>query len=181
MGLFLWMPCLAPTMWSTTYSHWWHLIFIAHGCHLFGLSWVSKHVKTWWNGWVPFGQSYFHICHIGNHHVSLWTMFLKNFKHCNRLYIFFIFCCIVLCFDTTLTWGFHNIFIVHGKHTNVGCTMARLFGVKILPNFSLHMACVEIVVLAFHGKNQGFKGEACSTWSPPHGDVHVHQPRWNHW
>ncbi len=60
----------------------------------------------------------------------------KNSEHYGRFYIdFFIFCCIVLCFGTTLTWGFHNIFIVHGKghgkHTNVVCTMVRLCGVKI--------------------------------------------------
>jgi hypothetical protein len=49
------------------------------------------------------------------------------------------FCCIILCFGTTLAWGFHNIFIVHGqghdKHTDVGCTMAGLCRVKILSQF----------------------------------------------
>ncbi len=38
-----------------------------------------------------------------------------------------------------LEWRFHNIFIVHGKshgkHTNVGCTMARLCGVDIMSQF----------------------------------------------
>jgi hypothetical protein len=28
--------------------------------------------------------------------------------------LIFFFCCIVLCFGTTLARGFHNIFIVHG-------------------------------------------------------------------
>ncbi len=32
-------------------------------------------------------------------------------------------------------WGLCNIFIVHGKHTNVGCTMARLCGAKIVSHF----------------------------------------------
>jgi hypothetical protein len=27
--LFLWMSCLGPMMWSTTYSHWWCSIFIS--------------------------------------------------------------------------------------------------------------------------------------------------------
>jgi hypothetical protein len=60
----------------------------------------------------------------------------QNSKHYDRLYIYFlIFCCIVLCFGTTLARGFHNIFIVHGKHTNVGCTMAGLCGVEIMSQF----------------------------------------------
>ncbi len=48
-----------------------------------------------------------------------------------------------------LAWGSHNIFIIHGKHINVGCTMARLCGVKILSHFFFvhgmcwkHGACV---------------------------------------
>ncbi len=36
------------------------------------------------------------------------------------------------------------------------------------------------MVLVFRGENQGSKGEACNTWSPPHADVHVHQPEWDH-
>ncbi len=80
--------------------------------------------------------SYFCICHIGNHHVSLRVMPFKNFEHCNRLYIdFFIFCCIGLCFGIMLAGGSHNIFIVHGKHINVGCTMAGLCKVEILFEF----------------------------------------------
>jgi hypothetical protein len=34
------------------------------------------------------------------------------------------------------------------------------------PNFSLHMVCVENMALMLHGKNQGFRGEMCSTWLP---------------
>jgi hypothetical protein len=38
-----------------------------------------------------------------------------------------------------LALGFHTIFIVHGKghgkHTNVGCTMVGLCGVKISSRF----------------------------------------------
>jgi hypothetical protein len=34
-----------------------------------------------------------------------------------------------------LTWGFHNIFFVHGKHIDVGCTMAALCGVKVMSQF----------------------------------------------
>ncbi len=49
------------------------------------------------------------------------------------------------------------------------------------PKFSLCMACVESMVLALHGENQGFWCEACNIWLPPHYDVHVHQPVWNHW
>jgi hypothetical protein len=80
------------------------------------------------------------------------------------LYIdFFIFCCVVLCFGIMLTWGFHNIFIVHGKHIDVGCTMAGMCGVEILSQFSLHMACVESMALAPHGENQGFRRETCCT------------------
>ncbi len=48
----------------------------------------------------------------------------------------FYFCCIVLCFSIMLAWGFHNIFIVHGKghgkHIDVGCTMVGLCGVNFL-------------------------------------------------
>ncbi len=60
--------------------------------------------------------------------------------------LIFYFCCIVLCFGTTLAWGFHNIFIVHGndhgKHIDVGGTMARLCGVKILSQFFfMHGMC----------------------------------------
>jgi hypothetical protein len=50
-------------------------------------------------------------------------------------------------------------------------------GLRRCPNFSLCVACVESMVLALHGKNQGFRGEVCNIGSPPHGDVHVHQPR----
>jgi hypothetical protein len=52
---------------------------------------------------------------------------------------------------------------------------------KSSPSFSLHMACVESMAFGLHGENQGSKGEVCNTWLPPHGDVHVHQPKWNHW
>ncbi len=77
-----------------------------------------------------------HTCHIGNHHVSLWMMLQRNSEHCNRLYVdFYFFCWIFLCFGITLAWGFHNIFIVHGKHINVGCTMAGLCKVEILFEF----------------------------------------------
>jgi hypothetical protein len=54
------------------------LISITHGCKLFGSSWVDKHVKIWWNGWVPYGQSSSRICHIGNHHISLWMMPIRT-------------------------------------------------------------------------------------------------------
>jgi hypothetical protein len=50
------------------------------------LSWVGKHVKTWWNGRVPYMQSFFCICQIGDHHVSLWMM-PKNLEHCGKMYI----------------------------------------------------------------------------------------------
>jgi hypothetical protein len=64
----------------------------------------------------------------------------KNSEHYGRLYIDFLFTFyIVLCFGTTLTWGFQNIFIVHGKHhgkhIDVGCTMVGLCGVKIMSQF----------------------------------------------
>jgi hypothetical protein len=56
--------------------------------------------------------------------------------------LIFYLCCIVLCFGTTLAWGFHNIFIVHGKHIDVGYTMARLCGVEILSQiFFAHGMC----------------------------------------
>jgi hypothetical protein len=29
------------------------------------------------------------------------------------------------------------------------------------------------MALMLHGENQGFRGEACSTWLTPHGDFHV--------
>ncbi len=59
---------------------------------------------------------------------------------------FIFFCYVILCFSTMLAWGFHNIFIVHGKghgiHTNVGCTMAGLCGVKIMSQFFfMHGMC----------------------------------------
>ncbi len=47
-----------------------------------------------------------------------------------------------MCFGTTLAQGFHNIFIVHGKHTNVGCTMAGLYGIEIMSQiFFAHGMC----------------------------------------
>ncbi len=69
--------------------------------------------------------------------------------------LIFIFCCVVLCFNITLTWGFHNIFIVHGKghgkHTNVGCTMVGLCGVEILSQF-------------FFAHGMCWKHGACAPW-----------------
>ncbi len=35
-------------------------------------------------------------------------------------------------------------------------------GSKSCPNFSLHMACVESMALALHGKNQESNGQMCS-------------------
>ncbi len=59
----------------------------------------------------------------------------------------FIFYYIVLCFGITLTWRFHNIFIVHGKghgkHTNVGCTMVGLCGVEIMSQLLLKAWCLR--------------------------------------
>jgi hypothetical protein len=127
------------------------VFFIAHGCQLLGLSWINKHVKTWWNGWMPYRQSYSRICHIGNHHVSLWMMLHRNFEHYGKLYIDLFFCCIILCFGITLAWGFQNIFIIHGKHTNVRCTMAGMCGVQIMSQFFfVHGMC--------------WKHETCAPW-----------------
>jgi hypothetical protein len=112
---------------------------------------------------MPYKQTFYRICQIGDHHVSLWMMPHKNSKHCGRLYTdFLFFVYIVLCFSTMLALRFHNIFIIHGKghgkHTDVGCTMVGLCGLKSRPDFSLCMACVKNMVLAFHGKNQRFRG-----------------------
>jgi hypothetical protein len=67
----------------------------------------------------------------------------KNSKHCGKLYIdFLFFVTLFYVFGIALAWGLHNIFIVHGKHTNVGCTMARLCGVEILSQlFFVHNMC----------------------------------------
>jgi len=43
-----------------------------------------------------------------------------------------------------LMWGLCNIFIVHGKHTNVGFTMAGLCGAEILS----HFFCAWLVLIA---------------------------------
>ncbi len=59
--------------------------------------------------------------------------------------------------------------------------MARLCEIEIMSFLCVHMACVQNIALALHGENQGSRGEACNTWSPPHGDVHVHQPKWDLW
>ncbi len=40
---------------------------------------------------MPCGQSFYCICHIENHHVSLCMMPHQNFEHCGRLYIDFLF------------------------------------------------------------------------------------------
>jgi hypothetical protein len=92
MGLFLWMPCLATIMWSTTYSHWWCLIFITQECELLKLLRVSKHVKIWWSGWMPYKQNFklacatletimFHCgwCPIGTPSIVVDYIFLKKF------------------------------------------------------------------------------------------------------
>jgi hypothetical protein len=54
---------------------------------------------------------------------------------CTFDFLFFV----ALSYVLVLTWGFHNIFIVHGKghgkHTDVGCAMARLCGVEIMSHF----------------------------------------------
>ncbi len=88
---------------------------------------------------MPYGQSFSHICQIGDHHVSLWMMPHKGFEHCSRLQI--DFCFWLHCLKTIPKFfylGFHNIFIVHGvghgKHLDVGCTMAGLCGSKSYPN-----------------------------------------------
>jgi hypothetical protein len=61
-------------------------------------------------------------------------------------------------------WGFHNIFIVHGKHIDVERTMVCFVELKSCPIFKkLCMACVKSMALALHGKNQGFISEVCST------------------
>jgi len=89
---------------------------------------------------MPYGQSFFHICQIRNHHVSLWMMPHKSSKYCNRLYIDLFF--LLHCFKTIpriFYLGFHNLFIVHGKghgkHIDVGSTMVGLCGVEILSQF----------------------------------------------
>jgi hypothetical protein len=61
-----------------------------------------------------------------------------------------------------LAWGFHNIFIVHGTHIDVGCTMVGLCGIKIMSQFFLHMTCVKSMALVLHGENQGFRCEVCN-------------------
>jgi hypothetical protein len=87
---------------------------------------------------VPYMQSFYHICQIGDHHVSLWMMPHKNSEHYGRLYIIFNFLLHCLIFCTMLALGFHNIFIIHGngeghgKHIDVGCTMVGLCGVEIM-------------------------------------------------
>jgi hypothetical protein len=107
---------------------------------------IKNHVKRWWNGWMPCEQSFSCICQIGNHHVLLWMMPHSNSKDCGRLYIDFLFLLHCFMFWYYISWGFHNIFIVHGndhgKHIDVGCTMVGLCGVKILSQiFFMHGMC----------------------------------------
>jgi len=135
---------------------------------------------------MPYWQSFFHICQIGNHHVSLWMMPHKNSEHCSRLYI--DFCFWIHCLKTIpkiFYLRFHNIFIFMVRATvntpMLGVPWQDCVGLRSCLNFSLHMACVESMAFVLHGKNQRFKDQACNTWSPPHGDVHVHRPRWDHW
>jgi hypothetical protein len=120
-------------MWNTTCSHWWHLIFIRHGCQLLGSSWIDKYAKIWWSGWVFCKQSSSCISHIRNYMFHCrWCP--KGTPNIGVSFILF-FGCIILCFCIILAWGLHNIFIIHGKHTNVGCTMAWLCGAEILSHF----------------------------------------------
>ncbi len=186
MGLFLWMPHLAPIMWNTTHSHWWRLVSLYKGVSCLG---YHKLVNMWKLGGVvecPIGKAsctYAKLEIIMFHFGWCPTRTPNIVVGCTLIYLFLLHCRKTI--HGIFHIGFHNIFIVHveghGKHTDVGCTMARLCGSKSCPNFSLHMACVKSMAFALHGKNQRFKGQVCNTWSPPHGDVHVHQPKWDHW
>ncbi len=152
------------------------LISITQGCPSLRSSQVDKYVKIWWNGWVPYKQSSSHICHIGNHHVSLW-MPHRNSEHWGRLYVFKNFVTLFYVCVLCLTWGLRNVFIVHDKHIDVRCTMQDYVESRSCPSFPLCMACVESMVFMLHRNNQGCKSKMCNIQSPSYNDVHVHQPK----
>ncbi len=103
------------------------------------------------------------ICQIGDHHVSLWMMPHKNFEHCGRMYIdflFFVTLFYVLVLGQLGDSITYLLFMVRAMVSTLmlGVPWQHCVGSKSCPNFSLHMACVESMALVFHGKNQGFKG-----------------------
>ncbi len=151
------------SQWAYFYGcHIWHQHCEVPSIHIDGV-WFSSHMgasclgyhelaNMWRLGGMvecPSGKTTFTYATLETIMFHYGWCFSKTLSSAIGCTLFFIFCCIVLCFGTTLAWGFHNIFIVHGKHTNVGCTMARLFGVKILSQFFFvhdmcwkHGACV---------------------------------------
>ncbi len=71
-----------------------------------------------------------------DHHVSLWMMPHRNPNiaiGCTLIFIILLHCFVFWYY--VFVWGFYNIFIVHGKHIDVGRTMARLYGVEIMSQF----------------------------------------------
>jgi hypothetical protein len=46
---------------------------------------------------------------------------------------------------------------------------------------NLCLACVESMVFIVCGENKRCANEACNIWLPLLGDVHVHQPKGDHW
>jgi hypothetical protein len=62
---------------------------------------------------------------------------------------FYLLQCLMFWYN--VRWGFHNISIVHGKHTDVGCTMVGLCGIEILFQF-------------FFSHGMCWKHGACAPW-----------------
>jgi hypothetical protein len=89
---------------------------------------------------MPYGQSFSHICQIGNHHVSLWMMPHKSFEHCSRLYIDFCFWLHCLNMIPKIFYlGFHNIllFMVRAMVSTpmLGVPWQDCVGPRSCPNF----------------------------------------------
>jgi hypothetical protein len=112
---------------------------------------------------VPCKQSSSCICHIGNHCNSSKMMPHKNFKHWGRLYIVLLFF-VAFSYVFVLCWcrNYVTYLLFMVSTLLLGVSWQDCVELRSYHSFSLIMACVERIMLALHGENQGSKNEVCS-------------------
>jgi hypothetical protein len=181
MGLFPWMWHLAPIMWSTIFSHWWHLTFITLG---FQVAWViinqqiCEDFVEWliplWVKLVANKLNWKPSCFVVDDALQqLWALWWVYFVKWHFLLYFHSF-------GVHIGWGMHIVLELFLKNWFL-CAFKDCVEPKWCLNFPLGLACFESMVLGVYGENKRCGGEACNIGMFAHGDFDVHRLMRDHW
>ncbi len=153
------------TMWNTIYTHWWY--------------WSSSH----WHAiasWQIFSGM-----------VDSTTCLIKNlvfyYRWCPTkttvlqwVLLYFRILCTFSLVGIYIRLHFILLLCLEKKNSSkFFCAFYDCVEHQSCPDLCL--ASVESMVFIVYGENKRWKNEACNIWLPLLGDIHVHQPKGDHW